>query len=189
MSLIIITGFKGDGKTVFMTSLLWHGWKQNRKIFSNYQLAFPYEAINLKEMLSAEGSKKITDGMLAIDEAQMWMDCRLSGSKKNRLGSYLMLQGRKRRIDIILTSQQMANVDIRFRKNCDVQYECTALKIEYEGRKLRKATISEKDGHDIDLVKVVMTDFTMNYQRKTIFDPKFFFDKFDSDEFVDITDE
>jgi len=29
----------------------------------------------------------------------------------------------------------------------------------------------------------------MNYQRKTIFNPSFFFDKFDSDEFVDITDE
>jgi hypothetical protein len=187
--LIIVTGFKGDGKTVFATSLLWHGWKKGRQIFSNYGLSFPYEPIKLKEMLSPDGSKKIKDGMVAIDEAQMWMDCRLAGSKKNRLASYLMLQGRKRRIDIILTSQQMGNVDVRFRRNCDVQYECTALKIDYDSRKLRRATVEEKDGHDVDLVKIVMTDFTMNYQRKTIFDPTFFFDKFDSDEFVDLVDE
>jgi hypothetical protein len=185
----VITGFKGDGKTVFATSLLWKGWKIGRKIFSNYHLEFPYEPINLKEMLSTEGSKQITDGMLAIDEATLALDCRLSATKKNRLASYLMLQGRKRKIDIILTTQQMANIDIRYRKNCDIQYECTALKVDYEGKKLRKATIAEKDGHEIDLVKVVMTDFTMNYQRKTIFDPTFFFDKFDSDELVEISGE
>ena len=185
--LIIVTGFKGDGKTVFATSLLWKGWKAGRQIFSNYHLEFPYQPINLKEMLSSEGSKQITNGMLIIDESQMFIDARLSGSKKNRLASYLMLQGRKRRIDIILTSQQMRNVDIRFRMNADRQYECTALKVDYEGRKLRKATIEEKDGHDVDLIKVVMSDFTMNYQSKTIFDPTFYFDKFNSDEFVDIT--
>lgn len=188
MSLKVITGFKGAGKTCFATSLGFNGYKKGRRIFSNYLLSFPFVPLDLKEMIS--NPNWVKDGVLLIDEAQTFVDCRLSGSKKNRLFSYLMLQGRKRKIDIVMTSQQIENLDIRIRRNLEHLYECTALVIDNShGKKaLRHATAEEIEGHKVDIIKVVFTDYTMNRRMKMLFNPHPFFDMYDSDEFIDITE-
>ena len=188
MALKVLVGHKGDGKTCFATSLCYKGYLAGRKVFSNYQLEFPFTPIDLKAMI--ENPNWVKDGIICIDEAQTFVDCRMAGSRKNRLFSYIMLQGRKRKIDIILTSQQLDNVDIRIRRNLEHLYECEALvkDMRDEKRILRPATAEEKENAMIDLIKVTFTDYTMGVRRKMLFDPHPFFKLYDSDEFVDITE-
>lgn len=188
MSLKVIVGHKGDGKTNLCTSLCYNGWLAGRKIFSNYKLEFPFTPIDLKAMI--ENPDWVRDGIIAIDEAQTFVDCRMAGSKKNRLFSYIMLQGRKRKIDIILTSQQLDNVDIRIRRNLEHLYECEAIVKDVRDGKpiLRRATAEEKEAAHVDLVKVTFTDYTMGVRKKMIFDPAPFFRLYDSDEFIDIVE-
>jgi hypothetical protein len=186
MSLKVIVGYKGAGKTAFCTSLCWDGYLKGRKVFSNYKLGFPFTAIDLKAMI--ENPNWVKDGIIAIDESQTFVDCRMAGSKKNRLFSYIMLQGRKRKIDIILTTQQLDNVDIRIRRNLEHLYECRALVKDETGEKkrLRPATAEEIEGQRVDLVKIDFTDYTMGRRMKMLFDPHPMFSKYDSDEFIDI---
>jgi len=187
LSLKVITGYKGAGKTAFCTSLCNTGHQHGRRIFSNYKLEFPYKPIDLKAMI--ENPNWVKDGIIAIDEAQTFVDCRMSASKKNRLFSYIMLQGRKRKIDIILTTQQIDNVDIRIRRNLEHLYECKALVKDEEMHKLRPATAEEIEGQMVDLVHITFTDYTMGRRMKMLFDPHPMFKLYDSDEFVDIMDE
>lgn len=187
MSLKVITGYKGAGKTCLATKFAWEAYNVGRPIFSNYSLEFEYQPIDIKEML--ENPSEVKDAVILIDEAQTWVDCRMAGAKKNRLFSYLMLQGRKRRIDIIMTSQQIENVDIRIRKNLEHLYECKPLvKDKYKGKGiLRGASDVEIENHKVDMIKVIWHDYSLGKIKKTIFDPKPYFEMYDSDEFVDIT--
>jgi hypothetical protein len=186
VSLKVLVGYKGAGKTAFCTSLCWDGYLKGRKIFSNYKLEFPFTPIDLKAMI--DDPNWVRDGIIAIDEAQTFVDCRMAGSKKNRLFSYIMLQGRKRKIDIILTTQQIENVDIRIRRNLEHLYECKALKKDMRDGKnvLRPATAEEIENQKVDLIRIEFTDYTMGNRKKMLFDPKPMFSKYDSDEFIDI---
>lgn len=188
MSLKVITGYKGAGKTAYCTQLCWEGHLRGRAIFSNYKLEFPFKPLDLKAML--DNPDWVKNGIIAIDEAQTFVDCRLAGSKKNRLFSYLMLQGRKRKIDIILTTQQLCNVDIRIRRNLEHLYECSALKKDVKDGKnvLRPATAEEVENASVDVIKIIFTDYTMGRRMQTVFDPHPMFSKYDSDEFVDIVE-
>ena len=186
MSLRVITGYKGAGKTCLATKFAIEGYRQGKPVFSNYSLTFPYTPINIKDML--ENPESVKNGVILIDEAQTWVDCRCSGAKKNRLFSYLMLQGRKRKIDIIMTTQQLGNVDVRIRNNLEHLYECHALvKTVVKGKKmLRSAGDKEIENHLVDLIRVVWLDYTLGKKKKMIFDPHPYFELYDSDEFVDI---
>jgi zona occludens toxin (predicted ATPase) len=135
-----------------------------------------------------ENPNWVKDGIIAIDEAQTFVDCRMAASKKNRLFSYIMLQGRKRKIDIIMTTQQLDNVDIRIRRNLEHLYECKALVKDEDGEKkrLRPATAEEIEGQMVDLVHITFTDYTMGRRMKMLFNPHPMFKLYDSDEFVDI---
>jgi hypothetical protein len=187
MSLKVITGYKGSGKTCLATKFAYEGFLIGKPIFSNYSLAFDYQPIDIKDML--DNPSDVKDGIILIDEAQTWVDCRMAGAKKNRLFSYLMLQGRKRRIDIIMTSQQLDNVDIRVRRNLEHLYNCIPLvKDVFRGKGImRAASDVEIENHRVDLIKVTWHDYSLGKIKKTIFDPAPYFELYDSDEFVDIT--
>jgi hypothetical protein len=184
VSLKVIVGYKGAGKTNFCTHLCWEGYLQGRKIFSNYKLEFPFTPLNVIEMI--DNPNMVKNGIIAIDEAHCYLDSRLSGSKKNRMFSYIMLQGRKRRIDIIITSQSIDQIDIRLRRHLEHLYECKALKKDTRDGKniLRPATSEEIENQEVDLVRIEFTDFTMGQRKKMLYDPKPMFSKYDSDEFI-----
>lgn len=182
MALRVISGSKGAGKSCLLTKLLFTDWRRGRKILANYHLKFPFKPVNIEEMM--KNNSQLYDVTLGIDEAQLYFDCRLSGSKKNRLFSYIMLQTRKRHMDMDLISQQLGNLDIRIRNNLDYLYQCRALV--RSGQTLRFATARECDGKVVDAVYVNEYNFGNNTTRKFIFNPKPWFDYFDTDEFFDI---
>ena len=182
MSLKVMQGNKGAGKTCLCTLFAAEGSKKNRTIYSNYWLAFPHYPIDLQYLM--DNPDILRDAMLLIDEATLWTDCRDSGSEKNKVFSYLMLQGRHRKIDVIMTTQQVSMLDIRIRRNMDYLYECQAWKSDPYTGGLRKATIEEIDGREVDRIFVRATDFTQEVESAFMFDPAPYFPLYDSDEWI-----
>ena len=185
MALSLITGIKGSGKTSFAVSKLAEAATQGREIFANFQLKFPpmYPTRYLEMEAFAEEMVTLRKVAVCIDEAQIYFDCRTSGSKRNRLFSYVMLQSRKRDVDFLLTSQQERNLDIRIRRNLDYRYDCMAL-VAVPGRpgRYRVATVEQIEAKAIDRIQVVETNYAQNRVRKILFDPRLYFVLYDSDE-------
>lgn len=189
MALSLITGIKGSGKTSFAVSKLVEAARQGREIFANFRLKFPpmYPTRYLDMEAFAEEMVTLRKVAVCIDEAQIYFDCRMSGSKRNRLFSYVMLQSRKREVDFLLTSQQERNVDIRIRRNLDYRYDCTAL-VAVPGRpgRYRVATVEQIEAKAIDRIQVVETNYAQNRVRRILFDPTPYFALYDSDELCSI---
>lgn len=100
------------------------GWK----VYSNYWIRNPnvkqIEPVDLLEI----GKGK---NFVALDEVYAWLDSRFSASKTNRLLSYIMLQSRKRGMDICYTAQLGSSVDLRLRDLTDIVIQ--AVKIANRG--------------------------------------------------------
>jgi hypothetical protein len=178
----MITGLKGAGKTAYMTKLLYDAWKKGRTVRANYKLEFPFKAIDLDFLLT--NPYELQDMSIGIDEAQTYFDCRMSASKKNRIFSYLMLQSRKRHVDIFFTSQQAANVDIRIRRNIDFLYECTPMVQTSAG--LKRARLEDIEGKRIARILITEFNFEAEQKKKFIFNPTEIYKIYDSDEFINI---
>jgi hypothetical protein len=127
-------------------------------------------------------NEELRDLSLGVDEAQLYFDCRLSGTKKNRLFSYIMLQTRKRKMDMYLTTQQLGNVDVRIRNNLDYLYQCNALV--KRKRKYYFASAEDCDRQRIDGIYVIEYNFSQGITQKFAFNPKPWFKFFDTEEFM-----
>ena len=184
MVLRLMTGIKGSGKTCYTTALLCESYRQGRTVYANYHLRFPYTPLNMEQII--EDMENLQNVAIAIDEAQIYFDCRMSASKQNRLFSYLMLQSRKRNVDINMTSQQLFNVDIRIRRNLDYLYECVPM-VEVMPGRYRRATVEEIEARVIDKIFIRETNYAQEGVRSFLFDPKPYFPLYDSDELCDIT--
>jgi len=184
MALKLIQGVKGSGKTSLATKIGYDGYKKGRTILCNYHLEFPFEQINLESMIS--NSNQLQDAILIVDEAQLYFDCRLSYQKANRLFSYIALQSRKRNLDVILTSQQVDNVDIRIRRNLDTLFTCYAYMIVLvKGKKkLVPCEVKDMEQHNVDRILVYEANLAMNAYAKFLFNPKKYFNLYNSDEFM-----
>ena len=181
MGLTVISGKRGMGKSVLLTRKLYYDAKRGYRIYANYVLRFPYQAISLDEMMTHD--LDLQNASIGIDEAQLYFDCRCSGTKRNRIFSYIMLQSRKRHCNITLCTQQLGNVDLRIERNMDYWDICTALVYDETGRYLRPATAEDTDAHHIDAIKVDLYDMGSESHKQMIFNPKPWFKFFDSDEF------
>ena len=184
MVLRLMTGVKGSGKTCYMTALLCESYRQGRTVYANYHLQFPYTPLNMEEIV--DDMENLQNVAIAIDEAQIYFDCRMSASKQNRLFSYLMLQSRKRNVDINMTSQQLFNVDVRIRRNLDYLCECVAM-VEVSPGRYRRATVEEIEARVIDKIFIRETNYAQEGVRSFLFEPKPYFALYDSDEICAIT--
>jgi predicted dinucleotide-utilizing enzyme len=115
-------------------------------------------------------------------------------SASNKAADKFQRQIRKRKCDVILTTQQAIAVDITFRRNLEIMNECFPYhKIQMEDGSigLRKATLWEIEHKKVDSILIKETLYwaetsTQPAPVKWIrFDPKPYFGMYDSDEFVD----
>ena len=112
--LIGIEGNVGSGKTVYMVRCLKHDSDNGRKIFTNLKLKnIPHETFDIDKFLSDEHSAELFNATIGLDEITVYMDCRLGMSKQNLLMGYLVLQSRKRNLDIYFTTQDLDLVDYK----------------------------------------------------------------------------
>ncbi len=117
MTVIAIVGQPRSGKTLLMTIILKndHDDKNNR-IFSNYKLTFAHEILNKDFMKKYVKDKEtLINSSIGLDDVHTFMESRISGSVKNRIGSYFMLQTGKNNIDLVYVTHFIGMVDKRLR--------------------------------------------------------------------------
>lgn len=92
-------------------------------IHANFKLFnIDYTNLNIEEMLENEQKEvKLTNATLGIDEITVFADCRLSASKMNRWIGYLVLQSRKRSVDLYYTTQNFSMIDKRILSHTHIQ--------------------------------------------------------------------
>jgi len=108
-------GYLGCGKTLGLTYLAYQWFKAGHIIYSNYKLGFEF-----KPIIDLEDIENMKSGFGSLDELWLWMDARLSASKRNRAISGILLKSRKRKISLGYTAQSFRQVDIRLRHITDV---------------------------------------------------------------------
>lgn len=111
MTLTIITGIPRSGKTLLAT---YFSFFNNRNtVYANYSILqnIKYKSIELNDFIENE----LSDCLIILDEAYIWLESRLAMSKINRLCSYVLMQSGKHDVDIILTSQLLSMLEMRFR--------------------------------------------------------------------------
>lgn len=125
MAMIKVIAPKGHGKTLFTTYAALFDYAAGKDIYTNYNLNFPTgPGFGTVRMLTPEilfdiTNEQLNNCVLLLDEIGAFMDSRMSGKKENRILSYLMMQSRKRDVDIYGTAQHSSIVDLRFRYNTE----------------------------------------------------------------------
>lgn len=112
--LIGIEGNIGSGKTLYAVRCAKLDSDKGIKIVTNLKLTgIPYENFDIDQFLNNESSETLKNATVILDEITVYMDCRLGSSKQNLLMGYLVLQSRKRGLNIIYTTQDLDLVDYK----------------------------------------------------------------------------
>jgi len=131
--IIGIEGGIGSGKTLSMVNLGLEDLYKGKKIFTNVKLK---KVKKYRDRITYLTKEKVTDifhlvksgefnmenSTILIDEAHNYIDSRNSASSKNKIFSYWILQSRhtgKGSCDIIYTTQELRQIDVRLRNNTD----------------------------------------------------------------------
>jgi len=118
--LTIVYGALGSGKTLLLAIISKYA---NRKIVSNFKLHVPYEEFSLQKFVNAEYENCI----ILLDEGYVYLESRLSMTKKNRASSYVLFQSRKKNVNLYITVQLISTIDIRYRTLTDAWILCEGL--------------------------------------------------------------
>lgn len=115
--IIGFVGPRGHGKTLGMTERLIAKKRSRRTVLTNYG---PNCADGvLDAQLLSEMGEDLQDCAMGIDEIHILLDSRRSGSKRNLLLSYFILQTRKRNVSLYYTVHAIGNIDKRLRGATD----------------------------------------------------------------------
>ena len=118
-------GRMGSGKTLSMVRNAYRYYKAGYTIYSNINLKFPHKPYTLQELIDyANNNVTLKKSVILIDEAHIFLDSRNSGSKRNRVISYFLLQTRKKGCHLYYTTQRFHQIDKRLRDNSDVLIQC-----------------------------------------------------------------
>lgn len=146
MSFTAFVGPPGSGKTASLTYVAFKDCMlQHRRIISNYKLKFPRrkliqshleknlaccppggykpEPLKLEDLLSVR-SNDFKNALSAVDEIWTLLDSRSAGTKANKKGTTVVLQMRKRDMDLVYTTQWFKQVDVRIRVITDYVIKC-----------------------------------------------------------------
>lgn len=131
--LIGIQGGLGTGKTLLLTRYLLNDYLKGYTIFANYHLTdIEHTLFDVNDFLFKEKENESLKNMtIGIDELTVFVDCRLSMSKKNLLFSYLVLQSRKRSVDLYYTTQNFRMIDKRITEHTHIKVLCESVYDEY----------------------------------------------------------
>jgi hypothetical protein len=152
--LIGIEGGLGSGKTIDLTRYLIKDKMNGFSILANYPLYdIPFTFIEFDDLLDfANNSMTLRNKTIGIDEITVYIDCRCSGTKRNRLFSYLVLQSRKRNTNIYYTTQNFSMCERRLIEHTQIKVVCEKIFDNYgnEIDDIRKiTTIDIRNPNDI----------------------------------------
>ena len=112
----LVTGLTGSGKTWFMTRVIHRQWQQGAKVFTNFPLNFDENNVDIQRWHNLDELYHLTQGIIAIDEAQKLLDARRWQSLPISFMEKIA-QHRKHGIDIYATTQDLGHIDARLRSN------------------------------------------------------------------------
>ena len=122
MSIHLVVGRQGSGKTLFLCRVAEQEAMKGRKIYSNFKLKkIKYTPIKFEDIINC----KYSDGVVLLDEIHLILPSRNSLSKTSRLicDGFLSMV-RKKGLDVYGTTQTPRKVDVRFREEADFYYIC-----------------------------------------------------------------
>lgn len=170
--IIGIEGGLGSGKTLLLSKYLYKDSMAGFDVRANFGLKFKSNDLDVKELL--ETGIELKNVTIGIDEITVFIDCRKSMSKMNRLISYFILQSRKRNVNIYYTTQDFDMVDKRLIQHTHIQI--IAEKIYYS------------DGREItDYRRYTILDFRNPHNTKPItfiMDISKYYNIYDTDEII-----
>lgn len=120
--IILYVGPFGSGKTRGASGSTAQRWREGLQVYSNIHLAIPH-----KRVTEIDLKTDISDCVLLLDEIHLVADSRRSGSNETLNWTYLFTQTRKARCDVIGTTQDVSQVDVRFRNFIDLLIVCEAI--------------------------------------------------------------
>lgn len=134
-----------------------------------------YENVDVYKLLEYnDDNVSLNNITVGVDELTVFADCRTSTSKNNRIFSYLVLQSRKRNVDIYYTTQSLGMIDFRVVDHTPITIHCEKVftKANKEVEHMRKYTIIDRTNPRKPKMKVFYMDITP------------YFNLYDTDEIV-----
>lgn len=155
-----------------------------KKIFSNYELFFPFEFLNAKQLIDLDA--QLSNSAIGISELQTIADSRRSSSNQNLFCTYFVLQSRHRSVNLYWDSQFEHQVDRRIRDNTDIKIITEKRKI-YDEK--GNPVISKKSGQQKVYFHLTIIDLTQGIDPIITIcdlDLENFYDKYNTDYIVNI---
>lgn len=117
----LVTGMQGSGKTLFLVSKAYEGYRKGKKIYSNVDLNFPYQEMDYNDIVNCT----YENAVVIIDEVHQLLPSRRSMSSINvNIVDGFLSMVRKRGLEVWGSTQTQRKVDIRFREESDYIYLC-----------------------------------------------------------------
>jgi hypothetical protein len=186
MTIHLILGYQGSGKTLYMVLKAWEYYKKGYKIYSNIAFkGIPYEEISLNAVINCEYSHAV----VFIDEIHLLLPSRNSLARNSRLicDGFLSMV-RKKKLEIFGSCQTPRKVDIRFREEADLIYTCT--KYAYYNGNWENIQHSQDLDKDIPImIKVQILDMVSNNSLDLKFYANPLFKLYDTEQIVKIIDD
>jgi len=153
MSISVITGVPGAGKTAVLTAIARDLIKKGDvDVYSNYKIF--YKSERLKFWRKMDDLLKITQGVILMDEIQIYLNSRFYAKMSIDM-QYKLQQHRKEGLHIVGTVQKMSRIDVTMRELVTNYYECgKVLRLPFFGMLYR---ITEYDPDDWDVRKTDMS--------------------------------
>jgi hypothetical protein len=197
---MMITGSRGSGKSLFLSSMVVEELLRGKTVWSNmpvkltHTIANKYNVPKLKtKPLDLDAfyalSEELQNGVVCIDEAQNMSDSRSSLTLKNRLLNAIVAQVRKRNLNVYYTTQDPSWVDVRLRFATDVEVACFDLGYSPWGRnhnvewgKLIRCYFKDLSGYMTGTPYFI----TGKYYRKSIFKGYKYWNCYDTSKVTDL---
>lgn len=128
--IIGIFGNMSSGKTVLAVKLAYDEFiKKKAKIISNIELKFPYKFIDSDSLITTviQQPNIFYESNFLLDEAHNYLESRRSSSSVNLRFVMFLTQLGKLSCSLIMTSQMIRQIDIRFRELMDVVIVCNRI--------------------------------------------------------------
>jgi len=173
-----VFGSKGQGKTAIATYIAYETYKVKAKdvIVANYKLNFPYTKMDFERL------EEYKDALIIFDEAHLYIDCRTSMKKLNRLITYFVFEIRHLHSDLIFISQQRS-IDARIENATDAFF--FPQMFIWNGVIYRRKI---DDDEKVDLIRIKEIDVAHNRKKTLLLDLRGLdydlFSLYDSDELV-----
>lgn len=110
---------RGNGKTLSAVYLAYNSYKEGKKVYTNFYTTFS-EMVTLNDLVELFKDKKLTNTIVIIDEAQLYlMNSGVKASTLKEVINLFIAQTRKQNVDIIVTTQRYKNLHVQLRTQID----------------------------------------------------------------------